>query len=291
LKADKKEKFMLRFSFYLLIAISVCACSNESDQGKDERSLTIANTVAQVGEHVVTEADIDAEFLMMPAQYQTKKDDPKLRVEVLKGLLDRLLLVEKARQVGIVSDPATQAKIERARQSIMIAELERRRRAGETSDAEIQHYYEENKALFIVPEQVQVRQVLVNSGSAVASVLRKLGRGESFESVVERMSIDKKSKTQDGELKPFSRGMMLPAIEAAAFALKEAGDLSDPVQTPYGFHVLQLMRKLPERTLSLDEARDQVEKMVRGQSHQVWLEKVRNELGIRVLKDAYNISG
>jgi len=105
--------------------------------------------------------------------------------------------------------------------------------------------------------QVQVAQILIEvpkskgeEGLAAGrkradSVEAMLKSGASFDELVKKYSDDKFSVNENGVLKPFGVGHMVPAFENAAFGLKKPGDISEPVQTSYGFHILKLMDKKP----------------------------------------------
>ncbi|MBS1690376.1 MAG: peptidylprolyl isomerase, partial [Bacteroidetes bacterium] len=103
--------------------------------------------------------------------------------------------------------------------------------------------------------EVQVAQILVEAPKSrgaegieaarkrVDSVEAQLKAGVSFESLVKKYSDDKFTVNNDGVMAPFTVGRVAPAVESAAFALKEPGDYSKPVQTDYGFHILKLISK------------------------------------------------
>lgn len=107
--------------------------------------------------------------------------------------------------------------------------------------------------------EIQVSQIMINTkksegeaGAAVAkqrvdSILTALRKGASFELMVERFSDDKFSKNTKGMLATFGVGQMVPEFEDAAFNLKKPGDLSDPVRTEYGYHIIRLEKKVPLR--------------------------------------------
>ena len=278
-----ERKNAMRFGYYFMIIALLTACSSDKpDEKQTQQGASVEGAVAQVGERFITKADVDAEFLLLLKQYQAKKDDKKLRGQVLQGLIDRLVLVEKAKQLGVEDDAAVQAKVRRATQQIIISELQRRREMGDASEAMIEDYYKRHPKAFTEPEKVHVRQVLVRSESNAASVLRKLGRGESFESVVERMSVDKATRDKGGEMEPFTHGMVLPEIEDAVFALEKPGDRTDVVKSPYGLHVFELIEKTPARLLPLEEVRGKVEGLIRSQSQQAWLNQVKSEIEVRI---------
>ncbi|HVD97391.1 MAG TPA: peptidylprolyl isomerase [Cytophagaceae bacterium] len=103
--------------------------------------------------------------------------------------------------------------------------------------------------------QVHVAHIMVRatSGLPVADSLaakqkideiyKKLKSGEKWEAMVSQFSDDVNSKTHAGELPWFSTGRMIPSFEEASFKLVNPGDISEPVQTPYGWHIIKLLEK------------------------------------------------
>lgn len=72
-----------------------------------------------------------------------------------------------------------------------------------------------------------------------------LDKGESFEELAKKYSEDKGSSTKGGELPRFGTGRMVPEFEAAAFGLKNDGDVSAPVLTDYGWHIVKRLERYP----------------------------------------------
>ena len=77
------------------------------------------------------------------------------------------------------------------------------------------------------------------------SVETMLKNGASFEDLVKKYSDDKYTVNDGGVMKPFGAGHMVMSFENAAFALKKPGDISAPVKTDYGFHIIKLLAKYP----------------------------------------------
>ncbi|MBX0291106.1 peptidylprolyl isomerase [Hymenobacter sp. HSC-4F20] len=105
-------------------------------------------------------------------------------------------------------------------------------------------------------------------------------RGENWEKLVTQFSEDAGSAANGGELPPFGTGRMIPSFEEVAFKLQKPGDISQPVQTPYGWHIIKLIEKQPvpsfeamEPTLKSKVAKDSRSELNRT----AFLKRVRTE--------------
>ena len=117
-------------------------------------------------------------------------------------------------------------------------------------EKEVRAFYEEHRADMSRPEEIQARHILikVSQGADAATVeaarLRltemriKISQGEDFASIARAGSEDA-TASEGGDLGTFPRGRMMPEFEAAAFALAP-GDVSEPVRTPLGWHLIYL---------------------------------------------------
>ena len=108
-----------------------------------------------------------------------------------------------------------------------------------------------NKVVAGVPataDQVHARHIMLATKEEADAVVARLKNGEDFATVAQEVSLDEGSKADGGDLGFFPQGLMIPEFENVAFAL-EPGKFSDPVETPYGFHVIMVLERDPQRPL------------------------------------------
>jgi peptidyl-prolyl cis-trans isomerase D len=156
----------------------------------------------------------------------------------------------------------TQERVDVAYVDLNVADLE----ADVTvSEEQVASYYEENLIAYQTEEVRSVSHILVEFGedrdaalSRIQGIQSKLQAGESFEALAESDSDDTFSAENGGDLGEISRDMMGEAFEAAAFALSNVGDVSDIVETEFGFHLIKATQIQPSVTSSLDEVRDDI---------------------------------
>ena len=143
----------------------------------------------------------------------------------------------------------------------------------EVSDAEIEEYYNNNKAGFTVEEQVQASHILVEDEATAKEILDKLNSGSDYAELAKEYSIDG-SASQGGNLGFFPRGRMVKPFEEAAFAL-EVGEISGIVKTDFGYHIIMVTDRQEAGTISLEESRDNIRDTL---LHQKQMETLRNYL-------------
>lgn len=138
------------------------------------------------------------------------------------------------------------------------------------SDQDIAEVYNDNKdTRFTTPARVHVRHILFSlSADASAEdrekaratandVLKRARAGEDFATLAKAYSQDTATAAKGGDLGTFARGRMVKPFEEAAFNLP-AGGISDPVETPFGLHLIKVEEVLPEQARPLDEVKEEI---------------------------------
>ena len=166
------------------------------------------------------------------------------------------------------------------------------------SDEELETYYRDNAVRLTLPEQVRVRHILLTwkpmgttddraaIRAQMAPILDKARAGEDFAALAREYSDDSATAQNGGDTGFFHRSQMVPAFEAVAFALQPGG-ISDPVETPFGVHILRLEERKEARLLPLDEVREQLREHIRGEKMEAAVkqetERLRQEGEVAIL--------
>lgn len=124
------------------------------------------------------------------------------------------------------------------------------------SEEEINEYYEAHKETFITDEMVKASHILVDSEEKANEILEDITDGLSFEDAAAQFSTCP-SRQAGGALGQFGRGQMVQEFEDAAFAM-QVGEISEPVKTQFGYHIIKLTEHTPKRNASLEEVYQEI---------------------------------
>lgn len=96
-------------------------------------------------------------------------------------------------------------------------------------------------------DQVHAAHILVETQAEAEQAIERLNGGEAFADLAAELSTDTSNAEDGGDLGWFGSGQMVPAFEAAAFELTEVGEISEPVETQFGWHVITLLEEPEQR--------------------------------------------
>jgi peptidyl-prolyl cis-trans isomerase C len=163
------------------------------------------------------------------------------------------------------------------------------------TDEEIKTFYDGNPSLFVAPEQVQARHILIKvapeaeadqkkkARQKITAVQKKIKSGEDFAGLAQTYS-EGPSSVKGGDLGFFQRGQMVKPFEDAAFALKK-DEVSDVVETRFGYHLIQVTDRRPEGTISYEDAKPRIAQNIKkekdGQIVREHIKKLRAKADIQ----------
>lgn len=155
---------------------------------------------------------------------------------------------------------------------------------GKVTDQEIGQYYRNHLDEFLIPEAVQLNQIVVKSRSTAQRLLRLIRKGEDFEALAAKYSIGPE-KEQSGRLGTYQRGELPVPLEKAAFSTP-TGKVTSLVETQHGFHLLKVVKRIPSHVQPEEEAREEIALKLSRERKQVfydeWVERLIQNSDIRV---------
>lgn len=309
----KKSLFLITV---LVIALAFTACSkgNEENNGVDDKDV-----LATVNGKTILKNDYDKSLAYYKDYVEYQYGEGTWETEATKGLtykeyyedyvMDtmtyRLLLLDAAEKEGFTAtEEDKQHELENFKvyfqndedykaylqQSGMtevnlLKELEK--------DIMINHYVlekienlkptdDELKTIFDdlkMNEQIKASHILVNTEEEAQKVIERINKGEDFAALAKELSVDLGSGANGGDLDYFNYAKMVQPFSEAAFALK-IGEVSAPVQTDFGYHIIKLTDKIVDEDINVESEKDQLTEYYKTFKYEDLLEELKNKAEI-----------
>lgn len=224
--------------------------------------------VIERGDARLTLSELDARMARFPHQ---ERPVYARRADNMSRLMDQLLLnkqlAAEAKSLGLDKDAKVRADIELAMEEILaLHRLNELANPDRLPDLEqiAREQYQVDPTAFQVPESREIRHVLiatdersVEDAARIAQDIADQARtpGADFAALVDTHSDDEAKRNNQGRYIISREGEYAPAFEEAARSLTEPGQVSDPVKTDFGFHVIRLDAITPARTQDFDEVK------------------------------------
>lgn len=276
-------------------------------------------TAASVNGEVIPITELEARFEVLegnPQFAQQLEDDTdgqfvrEVQAQILSGLIEARIVAQGADELGISIEEADVAarreelveevggaeafaqaveqaglsedQVQAEVRTILVRELVAEELASQVAidDAEVEQAFEEQRDTRF--DTARARHILVESEEEAQSVLDRLEAGEDFAELAQEVSVDTGSAEQGGDLGEFSRGRMVAEFEEAVFAA-EPGELLGPVETQFGFHIIEVLeRSQPELAEVEEELRTELVAEREETLLQDWLQARREEAEVEV---------
>ncbi len=256
-----------------------------------------AEVVARIDGKAITRSDFERHLGRQSPYAQARYRSPERRKEFLQNLIRFEVMAMEADKRGYRRDPDVVRFVKQRSIEEMIAkELDATFKAEDIPEADLEPYYRSHADLFTQKEAVRVSQILVKDRESAARLVqeaRALGARDEkgFRGLVERHSRDEDSKQRGGDLTFLERDSPEPPrpVVDAAHALRQIGDVSDPVETEKGFHILRLTQRRAGFLRPFEEVKRQVRTRLhqerRGQKVEEWVQEMRGRVKIEVFED------
>jgi len=270
----------------VLFLLACCQQGMALEEANDDASAVLA----QWNDVTLTAADLHRHIIAMSARekgaYMNNKD--KL-TQALITMFKRKKLSAVAEAEGLTDSKTYQYKLQNAHDSILIELLQQRYKDDLPAVDYAALAYEDylsNKENFSVPGQRRVSHILLRQSEGedraaeIADIRQRvLAQELTFSEAASEYSDDDVSARQQGSLGPIQRGKTVPGFDQVAFSLAE-GEISQPVKTRFGWHLIKVDEIMPARQREFDEIKDDLmARAERDYKQSKWLEYV-NEVTV-----------
>lgn len=251
-----------------------------ADERKEVQDMALEKLIARA---LIFQAALAAGIVADEAQVQAEKD------KLIAGYSDENAFYAVLEKAGMT--PAFYHRMVREDLTVNLMSAEKVKAVPDPPPEEIENLYQRYPRKMIEPEKVRARHILIaaqgadrHDARARIEALQKQANPAEFERLAREHS-DCPSAQSGGDLGYFSRGQMVEPFEAVAFS-QTPGEIGEVVETDYGYHLVLVLDKIPERTLSLDEARERLRTFLKEEGAvkllQQWVGELRSEAQIEM---------
>ena len=239
---------------------------------------------------VVTPQEIEQEY---------RRRNDKVKIQYVKITGDKLrseiqVAPDELRKYYEANKPLYQVPAKRDL-GILIVDQAKLEQAIQPTDADLLRLYNENKDSYRLPERIDVRHILLKTNDKdpkqVAAVkakaddlVKQLRAGANFADMAKKNSEDPGSKEKGGEYDGVVRGQMVGEFEKAAFSLK-VNEISDPVKTAYGYHILQVLKHEQAQLKPFDDVKAQLAAAYKKQRVNDLMQQLSDKVQAALTKD------
>lgn len=299
------------------MAIGATACSSTNNENDNINEEEIA---AKVNDQVITQKEFDTavEYYKEYVEYNSGEGAWDTEIQegvtlgdfysdyIIENLISTLLLVDASEKEGItVSDEELQTQLENYKanfaseeeyntylessdmtEEYLLDELKKEQMITKYLEVKIENLEPTDKELSVIfddlklGEKVRASHILVETEEEANTVLDRLNGGEIFENLAKEISVDG-SAANGGDLDYFAYTDMVQPFSDKAFSM-EIGDVSDPVKSEFGYHIIKLTDKTKDETVTLESQKSLLTEYYKSFKYEELLEKLKDEAIIEI---------
>jgi peptidyl-prolyl cis-trans isomerase C len=253
-----------------LIALPLGAASAQSDP-----------VIAKVNGTEVKQSDLDAAEEELAGQVPPMAPDAK-RDYLVAYVADMLLVAKAAEDRKLAETEDFKRKLVNARSKLLMEALLQAEAKAAITDEAMRKVYDEAIKQMANEEEVSARHILVETEDEAKKILADLKKGADFVAIAKEKSKDPGSKENGGDLGFFGKEQMVPEFAETAFKLNK-GQLSDPVKSQFGWHVIRVDDKRKKQAPEFEKVKDQIQTFVQRRAQAEMITKLRESAKIERL--------
>ena len=237
------------------------------------------NVVATVGNEEISLDEVKAFVAEIPQLAEVPFE--QVYPNILEMMVNDKVIANGAKRHGITNDPKIKKMIKMAADQIVAQAYLAREMEKALTDAEVRAVYDEEVKNFKPDEEIHARHILVLTEKQAQDVLIQLKAGADFGLLAEQKSIDKNAPK--GDLGYFTKEMMIPEFAEAVFAMKK-GELSGPIKTAYGWHIVQVEDRRLATPPAFEQVREQMQRIAVERKIPAIIAAERERQKVRILR-------
>jgi len=285
-KFIEQEEYMRKVLVFLLtipLLFAFTACAKKGEQK--------GPYLAKVGNTKITQADMERELKNLPDFAQKLFADSAGKEKFLDELIKKELLYQEALKKGLDKNAEFQSKVEEFKKLTLISQLLEKEIEEKTkvTEKDVKDYYEKHKEELASVSQIRASHILVKTEDEAKKIQERLKKGEDFAALAKKFSIDPGSAKNGGDLGFFSAGQIVPEFESAAAKLKP-GEISGPVKTKFGYHIIKVTDKKMGKPVEFDKIQHALLQRLSAERQKeffdTYIEDLKKTYKVEINKDA-----
>ena len=262
-----------------LVALAGTAAFAQAPAKKPAAPAAATATPAKTGDIAISQAQLD--LIVKERVAQGQPDTPELREFLRDELVNRELFIRAAKAKGMDRDATMKTQMQVAADSILIRQyINDYMGVNGVSDDTLKKEYETIKA-GLGDKEYRARHILVEKKEDAEALIKQLQAGGKFEELAKANSKDPGSKDNGGDLDWAVPSNYVKPFADALVALQKGKYTATPVQSPFGFHVIQLDDTRDAKAPSFEEVKAQLTQRLQGQVVEKHLVELRAKAGIK----------
>lgn len=241
--------------------------------------------VAKVNGETIRRSDVLETQKALPPQYRNLPIE-QIYPLLLDEMIDIRLATAEARRLKLQNDPRVKKQVARAEDQILREALFDQDVSKVLTDDELHKRYDELVAKMPKQDEIRARHIVVKTKEEAEAIIKQLQSGTDFAAIAKEKSLDG-SKDEGGDLGYFTQDAVVPAFWAAASGMKPGEVSKTPVETEFGWHVIQVEDIRPVQPPAFESVKEQLYNQLSRQVIAEELQKLREKAKV----EKFNMDG
>lgn len=208
--------------------------------------------------------------------------DAYIQENLVRGYIDAKLIEQESSKLGIESSKEFQDKLNTIKKQMVTQEFYEHYVKSHVTDKMINAEYDKLAASLKGKEEIKVSHILVGTEKEAINVKNRLNKGEKFAKLATEFSTDEATKANGGEIGYITAGQLVPEFENKALSMK-VNEISAPVKTQFGWHIITVLDKRAARVPSREEAKTNITNKLGREAIQKYVTELESKADIKML--------